>query len=59
MYKTFCETALAYLKLTGKWDYFDKAMKKIREAEEKILDPEITRIISRFESYSQAFKSAA
>jgi SIR2-like domain len=49
-FKTFFEVGVAYLRLTGKWTYFDAAMEKAREAESVLLDPDLRRIISRFEA---------
>ena len=47
--RTYCDVGFEYFKMTGKMEYFDDAMKNIREAEDRIGDPDITRIIILYE----------
>jgi len=47
--KTYCEVGYEYYKLTGNIEYFKDAMSKLRDAEERISDPEITSILIMFE----------
>ena len=45
MYRVFLETGLAYFRHSGRSDLFDTAMKKTHEAQARILDPDLQRII--------------
>jgi hypothetical protein len=35
------------MRLTGSYSYFDEAMQKLRDAEEKLGDPDVSKIIAR------------
>lgn len=52
-YRTMFDVGVAYLRLTGKWVYFDVAMEKARDAEKILLDPDLRRLINRFEAVGQ------
>jgi hypothetical protein len=56
-YKTFFEVGITFLRLTGKWEYFDAAMEKAREAENVLFDPDLRRLINRFEAVVQRASS--
>jgi hypothetical protein len=47
--KTYCDVGFEYFKKTGKLEYFDEAMENLREAEERIGDPEITSLLIMYE----------
>jgi len=47
--RTYCDVGYEYYKMTGKLEYFDEAMKNMREAEERIGDPEITSLLIMYE----------
>lgn len=55
MYRSYCEIGLAYFRVTGKWEIFDKAMIELNRLEDRIPDPDITRIIKRFDSLAQRY----
>ncbi len=44
----FGELGIEYYRLTGDLAYFDEAMKHVKAAEDKLGDPQVTAIISRF-----------
>lgn len=43
----YAELGLEYYKIAGVYSVFDEAIERLREAEEKLGDPDISRIISR------------
>lgn len=45
----YAQLGVEYHRLTSKYDVYDDAMAKLRAAEEELGDPDISRIISRFE----------
>ncbi|WP_342726091.1 SIR2 family protein [Bradyrhizobium sp. B097] len=45
----YAEVGVQYYKLVGAYSIFDEAMSRLREAEEKLGDPDLTRTISRLE----------
>ena len=45
----YCEVGVETAKLTGRYSVFDKAIKLLKIAEEQGEDPEISRMITRFE----------
>ena len=47
--RTYCDVGIEYFKRTGEMFVFDDAMEKLRSAEGKIGDPDITSIIARYE----------
>ncbi|MCE5333490.1 MAG: SIR2 family protein [Desulfobacteraceae bacterium] len=47
--RTYCDVGFEYFKMTGNLEYFDEAMRNLREAEERIGDPEITSILITYE----------
>jgi hypothetical protein len=47
--KTYCDVGIEHFKRTGEMSVFDDAMDKLREAEKRICDPDITNIIIRYE----------
>lgn len=57
LYAVYCETGLAYYKHTGRWSVFDEAMTELKDAENRILDPEVGRLISKYEGLSQRYQS--
>ncbi len=52
-YSIYCEVGYVHLRLTGKYEIYDDAMRQIREAEERIMDPELRRIISAMEGRAE------
>jgi hypothetical protein len=46
MYRAYLEAGLAYFRYSGHPDVFDSAMRKTLEAQARILDPDLQRIIS-------------
>ncbi|MGH1407500.1 MAG: SIR2 family protein [Rhodomicrobiaceae bacterium] len=58
MYRSYLETGHEYYKLTNDSDYFDQAMKEAKRAKETILDPDMDKIISRYETKFLGFKHA-
>jgi len=55
IYRSYCEVGLAYLRTTGKWSVYDDAMEEIKGLEERIQDPDITRIIGKIESIAHGY----
>lgn len=55
MFRSYCDVGWAYLRITGKWKIFDEAMLQIRRLEDRIPDPDITRIVSRFEAIASRY----
>lgn len=49
MLSAYVELGIAYYKKTGRFDFFDDAMEKMKIAEERNGDPEISKTILRFE----------
>ena len=47
--KTYCEVGLEYFKMTANMEVIDNAMNCLKEAEDRIGDPDITRIIIFYE----------
>tara|TARA_R100000353_G_scaffold89567_1_gene66227 strand:- start:1781 stop:4186 length:2406 start_codon:yes stop_codon:yes gene_type:complete len=47
--RTYCDVGIEYFKRTGEMFVFDDAMDKMRTAEGRIGDPDITNIIARYE----------
>jgi hypothetical protein len=45
----YAEVGVQYYKLVGAYSIFDEAMSRLREAEEKLGDPDLNRVISRLE----------
>jgi hypothetical protein len=45
----YAEVGVQYYKIVGKYDVFDDAMSRLREADEKLGDPDLTRTITRLE----------
>ena len=43
----FAELGLEYYRIVGSYEVFDDAMSKLRDAEEKLGDPDVSRTISR------------
>jgi hypothetical protein len=41
VYRAYLWTGVAYVRLTGRWDIFDTAMRKAKEAEGSLLDPDL------------------
>lgn len=54
------ELGLEYYKMTGSYDVYDDAVSRLREAEEKLGDPDVARIVSRLSRrmQGQAVESA-
>lgn len=46
---SYAEVGVQYYKIIGTYDVFDDAMSRLREADEKLGDPDLTRTISRLE----------
>ncbi|MCK1677749.1 SIR2 family protein [Bradyrhizobium sp. 150] len=46
---SYAEVGVQYYKIVGTYDVFDDAMSRLREADEKLGDPDLTRVISRLE----------
>ncbi len=47
--RTYCDVGIEHFVMTGNMATFDDAMSKMREAEEKIGDPDITGLIVKYE----------
>ena len=47
--RTYCDVGIEYFKRTGELSVFDDAMTKMKDAEERIGDPEITKTIIKYE----------
>ena len=47
--RTYCDVGLAYFKRTGEIFVFDDGMEKLKDAEDRIGDPDIINIIARYE----------
>ncbi|WP_069373976.1 hypothetical protein [Herbaspirillum seropedicae] len=46
---TFCEVGIHIFRKTGDFSVFDEAIKELREAETRIEDPEISKLVRKFE----------
>lgn len=46
----YCQAGLEYFKLSGKSEYFDKAISFLKASEDRIGDPDIARLVANFES---------
>ncbi|MDR5794515.1 hypothetical protein QCE49_14130 [Caballeronia sp. LZ008] len=46
----YCEVGIELCKLTGAYKVFDDAISELKAAEERVGDPEISKIIARFEA---------
>jgi hypothetical protein len=49
VFGAYCEVGVAIFRLSGRRDVFDDAIAEMREAETRIGDPEVTRLVRRFE----------
>jgi len=49
VFGAYCEVSVAIYRLSGRRDVFDDAIAEMREAETRIGDPEVTRLVRRFE----------
>jgi hypothetical protein len=49
MYRSYLEAGLAYFRHSGSTDIFDRAMARAQDAQDRILDPDLQRIISHYE----------
>jgi hypothetical protein len=47
--RTFCDVCFEFYKMTGRIDYFNDAMRYLKDSEERIGDPEITNIVIFYE----------
>jgi len=47
LHRTHCIIGIEVMKLSGRWDIYDKALNRLRGAEEQYLDPEMGHLISR------------
>jgi hypothetical protein len=59
IYRAYCQVGVMYVSLTGSWDIFDAAMKKAKEAEGTLLDPELRRVIATFEALARRISRGA
>lgn len=50
----YCEVGLAAARLTGSSNIFEKAIAEMKEAEERIGDPDISRLIANLEARMQS-----
>jgi hypothetical protein len=55
---TYCELGIEFLKLTGKYEVIDDAMAAMKKAESRLGDPDITKILIRFQRRLAAQSSA-
>ena len=46
------------MKLSGKWDSFDKALERLIDAEKEYLDPEMGRMIARIKARAENMAKA-
>jgi hypothetical protein len=58
LYRSYGEIGLAFLRHTGKWEIYDKAMTALKRLEDKIPDPDITRIIGKIEAIAHRYTRA-
>jgi hypothetical protein len=49
VFGAYCEVGIAISLLSGKSEVFDDAMRELKEAETRIGDPEVTRLVRRFD----------
>lgn len=49
VFAAYCEVGIELFRFTGKADVYDEAMTALKEAENRIGDPQVTQIIRRFE----------
>jgi hypothetical protein len=49
VFAAYCDVGFEMFKLTGRLDVYDEAMERLRDAEARLGDPEITHTIRRFE----------
>lgn len=49
MLSVYAELGIEYYRITGRYYIFDDAIERLKVAEDKLADPEITALISRFE----------
>lgn len=54
--RTYCDVGIEHFKRTGEMHIFDDAMDKLREAEKRIGDPDITNLIARYERRVSGFE---
>lgn len=54
--RTYCEVGLSIFKVSGQWLTFDDAMSKMREAEDRVGDPDITNLIAKYERIGSTFE---
>jgi hypothetical protein len=53
IFTAYCRVGLAYAKISGNWEIYDDSMEKLREAEERIMDPEIRKNVRLYERLGQ------
>lgn len=56
MYRSYLEIGVTSIRLTGNWDLFEDALLRIREAYDRIMDPDIARIIATYEGLGHRLK---
>jgi hypothetical protein len=49
MISAYAELGVEYYRRTGRYTFYDDAIKKLKAAEDRLGDPDISKIISRFE----------
>jgi hypothetical protein len=49
MLAAYAELGIAYYKKTGRFDFYDDAIVKLKQSEERLGDPEISKTILRYE----------
>lgn len=50
MLATYAEVGLEFVRMTGNYEVFDRAMEQLKRAEEELGDPQVSQIIARFQS---------
>jgi len=53
MYAAYFDAGIAYFKYCGNWDIYEDAMSCAKEAEDRIMDPDLRRVISRNERLAE------
>jgi hypothetical protein len=49
LFSSYCEVGIEICKRTGKYEVYDDSIRELKQAEERTGDPDIPRLIARFE----------
>ncbi len=53
MYRSYFEVGVSALRLSGNWEIYDRAHARAKEAEARVLDPDLRRIIGTYEGLAE------